>query len=343
MTVLPALAGLLGCLVAEPVPVTCEACHGSPPPVALGGFTDPTYRGVGAHAAHAEPSFSRPVACEECHVVPETVDADGHLDGEMPAEVAWEGTAKIDGVALPFDAEGLTCTVYCHGASLSDEALVPVWTEPGSAPCGSCHGLPPPPPHPDSGPNQCDRCHASIDAPELHIDGKLTLDDPGAGSTEPAGCTACHGRGDNPAPPADTQGNTDPGVTAVGAHEAHVLGGSLGAPVACGDCHVVPGLTEDPGHIDAAPAEVTFSGRARLGAASPSWSGTSCADTYCHGPAQPEWTTVDGSQVACGSCHALPPPPPHPANDNCQGCHGPAGPGQSIDAPALHIDGSVDF
>jgi predicted CxxxxCH...CXXCH cytochrome family protein len=348
MTVMSALAGLVGCLVAEPAPVTCDSCHGFPPPVALGGGTDPTERGVGAHAAHLEPAFSRPVACEECHLVPETVGAEGHIDTPWPAEVVWapEGLAVLDG-AEPFDVEALSCTVYCHGAGLTGAGLtggsstVPVWTEPGSAPCGSCHGDPPPPPHPQN--DQCSQCHApAAGDPEMHIDGVLTVD-----GGQDGGCTACHGQGNNPAPPPDTLGNTDTSETSVGAHDAHVLGGELGAPVACDDCHQVPGATEDPGHIDPSPAEVVFSGRAELGGADPDWNGTSCGDTYCHGPAQPQWTVVNGSQVPCGSCHALPPPEPDEHDlvgpEGGCGCHSTTGGDRTIDLPGQHINGSVEL
>jgi hypothetical protein len=337
-----ALAGLVGCLVAEPAPVKCDSCHGYPPPVALGGGTDPTERGVGAHAVHLEPAFSRPVDCEECHLVPDTIEAEGHIDTPWPAEVAWnpEGLAVLEGAAQPFDSQpdngALTCTVYCH------QAATPVWTEPGSAPCGSCHGTPPPPPHPPG--DQCAQCHApAADNPEMHIDGVLTVDGGGTGES----CTACHGQGDNPAPPPDTLGNTDTSETSVGAHDAHVLGGVLGAPVACNNCHEVPGTTDSPGHIDAAPAEVIFSGLAEQGPGNPSWNGTSCGDTYCHGPAEPQWTVVNGSQVACGSCHELPPPEPDEHDlvgpEGGCGCHSTTGGDRTIDLPAQHINGSVEL
>jgi predicted CxxxxCH...CXXCH cytochrome family protein len=57
----------------------------------------------------------------------------------------------------------------------------------------------------------------------------------------------------------------------------------------------------------------------------------------------PRWTTVDGTQAACGTCHGLPPAAPHVAIAQCDLCHGAVvGPGPSITTPALHINGIVE-
>ena len=57
-----------------------------------------------------------------------------------------------------------------------------------------------------------------------------------------------------------------------------------------------------------------------------------CSNVYCHGEFKwngsgnldndPVWTTVDGTQAACGTCHGLPPAPPHFNGDQCSMCHG---------------------
>jgi predicted CxxxxCH...CXXCH cytochrome family protein len=61
----------------------------------------------------------------------------------------------------------------------------------------------------------------------------------------------------------------------------------------------------------------------------------------------PSWTSVDGSEAACGSCHGLPPPRPHPyveQSPNCSGCHQDLAPdNRSFVRPDLHIDGEVTF
>ena len=68
------------------------------------------------------------------------------------------------------------------------------------------------------------------------------------------------------------------------------------------------------------------------GTLSSAFDGSTCNDIYCHGPTltvgagpntTPTWTTVDGTEAACGSCHAVPPPFPHPtvAATECGDCH----------------------
>jgi len=113
----------------------CDGCHGSAaspaPPRDLAGNMFTTALGVGAHQAHLlGPSGLRgPIACATCHVVPATLNAAGHIDSAMPAEVE---------PALGWDRVTATCTTSaCHGSAR------PVWTTSGGAACGSCHGIPP--------------------------------------------------------------------------------------------------------------------------------------------------------------------------------------------------------
>jgi predicted CxxxxCH...CXXCH cytochrome family protein len=126
---------------------------------------------------------SRPVACEECHQVPDKTLSPGHVDSALPAEV------RFSGVASAFDSSpgyvGGSCVdSYCHGADFPGRHesggtfTAPSWTEVGSgqASCGSCHGLPPPLPHPPVA--ACADCHRnllpdhrSFRFPELHVNG----------------------------------------------------------------------------------------------------------------------------------------------------------------------------
>jgi hypothetical protein len=61
----------------------------------------------------------------------------------------------------------------------------------------------------------------------------------------------------------------------------------------------------------------------------------------------PSWTTVDGTQAACGACHGLPPPRPHPKaelNPVCNACHkNIASDNTTFLRPELHVDGIVTF
>lgn len=164
-----------------------------------------------------------------------------------------------------------------------------------------------------------------------------------------AGCAlTCHGTDSSNAPPRSVSGGTETTSVGVGAHRAHVgVAASWHRQVVCADCHVVPAEVGSPGHLDGDnKAEVKFSVMAGAGA---QWSGTSCV-TGCHGSAAvggskpvPVWTTVDGSQSTCGSCHGTPPPAPHPAVSNCATCHPTMEEGSlTFRDPASHIDGKVD-
>jgi predicted CxxxxCH...CXXCH cytochrome family protein len=163
--------------------------------------------------------------------------------------------------------------------------------------------------------------------------------------TEPETCTSCHGAGDNPAPPPDVAGSSDTSHTSVGAHATHVA-----ADVACAECHVVPTAVGDAGHIDASPAEVTFGTLASDDGVTPSWDGSTCT-VYCHGASlsagsntTPNWTTVNGTQAACGTCHGTPPGGSHPSQTDCESCHGQvAGANMTIINDAKHGDGTVEF
>ncbi len=185
----------------------CTACHGSTtsaPPKDLAGNTDPTKRGVGAHAAHFGPStWHVQIPCSSCHVVPLTLDAPGHRDGDNVAEVKFTPLNR-DG---KYAAGTATCTnLYCHGNGQSSTGSAS-WITPGALTCTSCHrmngtGM--------SGEHskhigkdvQCSACHSTVInaartfiAPMLHINGlhevKLTE---GTYDASQKRCqnTACH-------------------------------------------------------------------------------------------------------------------------------------------------------
>ena len=162
-----------GCTEATPTPRACSSCHGTPasaaPPVALGGLDDSP--AIGAHTAHEVPSGAVAVACSECHEVPTTVDAPGHIDTPVPAEVQW-GTLGAQGVAEPYDVATQSCTVYCHGSTFVEDAAVQWNDGAGAVACGRCHGLPPPPPHPADA--QCSNCHPAP-GEGAHIDGQVSF------------------------------------------------------------------------------------------------------------------------------------------------------------------------
>ncbi|MFH2063886.1 MAG: CxxxxCH/CxxCH domain-containing protein [Pseudomonadota bacterium] len=165
-------------------------------------------------------------------------------------------------------------------------------------------------------------------------------------------CSVCHGSPDNAAPPVSVSGLTSTADIEVGAHQIHLTGGSIRAALPCESCHTVPLTVDQQGHRDASPAEITWSGLAATGGLSPVWtrSNPTCSNIYCHGATlsggslkNPVWTTVDGTQTGCGTCHGNPPPSPHTTESQCYTCHsGTVTATGGIDITGnRHIDGVV--
>ncbi|HEU5074683.1 MAG TPA: CxxxxCH/CxxCH domain-containing protein [Polyangiaceae bacterium] len=355
------LGTLPGCLERREAPAgegeftRCATCHGDPardpdsvlasaPPGDLWGSQEPSFPGVGAHQIHLSGSDTHEAfECSECHVVPHTVEEPGHADDPRPAEVVFGALAKTGDREPEYDPVARRCSdTWCHRSADA------VWTRPKSSAeaCGSCHGLPPPEPHPQS--EACHVCHgavvndrAEIAEPALHVNGTVELD---IGE-----CVGCHGDSDTAAPPVDTEGNSSVSALGVGAHRAHLAGGSWSRPLDCSECHRVPEDVDDPAHIDARPAEVLLDGVSRSGGREPAWDreSESCADTWCHAPSapggsSPRWTSAPG--LRCGECHGAPPPLPHPQVTNCEACHGAVvGPDLEIVDRTRHVDGTVDL
>ena len=339
----------------------CFACHGSPengdsapPPTSWrdGDSAD-------AHRQHLDAAeWHAAVECVSCHQLPTAVGDKGHVDSDLPAELIFSGLAEADDAVPRYNPATSKCSeTYCHGATLEAGGALtePSWNvvDGSQDECGTCHGAPPAGEHPQS--DRCEVCHDELMAadgifvaPELHIDGSVE-------ANEEVECNACHGNETNSAPPADTVGNTETDAPGVGAHQAHLDAAGLAwrAEVTCNECHVVPENVDEDGHLDTSlPAELTWGSLAKADDASPVYNNDSrCSDVYCHGATlleggantEPDWTVVDGTQDACGSCHSLPPAGGHPNSDDCSACHGEvvADDGGFI-APERHIDGEVD-
>jgi predicted CxxxxCH...CXXCH cytochrome family protein len=346
----------------------CNSCHGNAdnpaPPVDTEGRSDTALVSVGAHQAHLnEGPIALAFPCESCHPVPDIADEFAHINGVV--ELVWSPLASADGATPSWDPATATCTSYCHGQTLPGGAhTTPKWTDLSGlqAGCGACHSLPPPAPHPQS--SQCSLCHPTVDASlnfvqkDLHVNGTVDV------KPLSAGCSSCHGSADNAAPPVDVQGHSDPSLMTVGAHQSHLRPAAfanLSAPIACTECHDVPTLSDPYAHINGV-IEVTFANATLANAegATPTWDPVTgqCSNVYCHGNGSflaasgdgsnrtPTWNVVNGTQDACGSCHALPPAAPHPQNDPvCGDCHGTVVTGGNLQIanPALHINGHVDF
>lgn len=168
------------------LPTTCNGCHGSStndaPPRDLSGSQDTTRVGVGAHQSHlVGRGLARLVSCDECHVVPATIDAGTHLDGVT--QVRFQGVARSNLANATYT--NASCTNACHdvshliGATGGGQHTSPRWTvvDGTQRQCDSCHGAPPPLPHPAR--NDCGGCHLNAQAdggfvrPELHVNGRV--------------------------------------------------------------------------------------------------------------------------------------------------------------------------
>ena len=332
----------------------CTPCHGGEdnasgaPPQDLRGRSDTAVPSVGAHSTH----IAAGVDCSACHPKPASVSSPGHMDGRV--DLAWGPIATANGALSPrFDEATGTCTsVYCHGSFAGGIAgNAPSWIRvgQGGGACGTCHPIPPSSNgHPQS--TACGNCHPGYGSTSVnlaaHVNGELDV--------LPMSCTSCHGDPTraatalNPllgaAPPVDTRGDSSPDAHGVGAHLAHLQDGPFRPALPCTECHVVPASLV--GH-PTGTLVLAWGTLASTGGATPSYSGGSCASTYCHGAtlgaggtnSTPAWTS-GSAEAACGTCHAAPPPSPHPPNPGCGHCHD----GYSSTAVNLasHVNGALD-
>jgi predicted CxxxxCH...CXXCH cytochrome family protein len=282
------------------------------------------------------------------------VDASRHANGAVDVLFSGVALGPLDGGAA-WNRATATCTAWCHTAGAAGAAS-PAWTSTGGPlGCDGCHGRPPPAPHP--GWDNCAACHlnATSDAGLPFVDKALHVN--GVVDAAPlANCDGCHGSALNPAPPRDVSGNSATTLRSVGAHQSHLRDAGIFRVVECSDCHPVPAQTIAPGHANGT-VELVFSGPAIAGGATPTFDGTSCANTTCHKPdalrtggtstggthQTPVWTRVDGSQVNCYACHGFPPPAPHPQMFTCETCHQNYEGGGRFSRPELHVNGSITF
>jgi predicted CxxxxCH...CXXCH cytochrome family protein len=341
---------------ADPQAGCAIGCHGgelsNAPPTSLSGATETTAVGIGAHQAHLDPAstWHRPIACADCHRVPEEVSSPGHVDdGDRTAELTF-GMIAGPGAAW----NGTTCTTACHGsAAYGGTAPTPQWTrvDGTQATCGSCHGTPPPAPHPTD--TNCAACHPTMEEgalafrdPASHINGVVDV----VGSDATGGCTSCHGSPASSAPPRDLSGDTARTASGVGAHQQHLGPSTWHREIACASCHVVPTTADAPGHRDGDNvAEVIFDPLNPAGVYTAAT--TTCASQYCHGNGRGNTGTISWlaqGPLPCTGCHSTNGSGQsgehrkHVGEENmaCADCHLDVVNAQlAIIAPALHVNG----
>ena len=167
-------------------PQDCNGvCHGSAnapyPPKALNGETSVTYLGVGSHNAmltmDSTIRYAARVECNECHRLVTSYSDSNHIidNPDGIAEVVFGTLAKTPtGTIVPnptWDRNTATCSgTYCHGNFKNGNVNAsPIFNNPSSVVCGSCHGNPttgnplPGGTHPTGFTiNQCFWCHGSV-------------------------------------------------------------------------------------------------------------------------------------------------------------------------------------
>ena len=293
----------------------CGTCHGdadsAAPPRSLAGLEDTSAVEVGAHRSHLrDGAIRKAILCQECHRVPTSLDEPTHRD-PPPAELQWGVLARSHDLAPLWDREAETCTAtYCHGTTLGGGSnTTPRWTlvDGTQAACGTCHGAPPPGPHPQN--PQCHSCHPgtahtdeTIDvAGGLHIDGIVQVSTTGA-------CDGCHG-----APPASGSHLVHYGASAATASyggtavAATLMPDGTAYAFDCGHCHPLalshhanglPNAGGGQAEIDLSPAGAPANSLKALHPATASYQpgatlavdaegfsyteGGSCSDVYCH-------------------------------------------------------------
>jgi predicted CxxxxCH...CXXCH cytochrome family protein len=292
-------------------------CHGAK--LAAGGIgANPVWSGgrLACNACHGFPPpapHTTSTACSVCH--PGTVKADGtvndagglHANGTVEAAgghaAGWSNPDQHGPAAMA----GLSACRSCHGQNLDGVGGT-------ASSCAACHdraGY-------ASWQSNCTFCHGAKTANYV------------AGSVAAA------------APPRGTQGETATTTLAVGAHQKHLAGATLGPAVACTECHAMP---TDLSHLDGVAA-VAFGPGAKRGGATPGWSAGRCSNVYCHGGTlaggsnnAPTWI-AGATQTTCGTCHGVPPPAPHTTSTACGTCH--TGYTSTTVNAALHMNGTVD-
>jgi hypothetical protein len=192
----------------------------------------------------------------------------------------------------------------------------------------------------------------------------------------PQACNTCHGTAAAPAseianwtPPKDLDDNIYPESPGVGAHQAHMLKNTWTTAYNkdCSQCHTNVNYYDDPTHVNQ-EVDMEFSPLANWwgkNSSSYSFANYTCSNVYCHGNftlrrdessnswvytdsvmtgsnSTLKWTEVGTGQVACGTCHDLP-PKGHQNRPDCSSCHATVvDENRNIINKDKHINGFID-
>jgi len=278
---------------------TCNKCHGRGnstgyPDYANGGGNSATSN---LHAGHMN-GLTSTTDCADCHRktaetgVPNRFRPYSTLHLSGGPNVIFNKTKSYIGNNANVNTVGfqVTCSnIVCHGSA------APVW---GAQKAGSG----------GAGVRTCTKCHGTTTTADYLTNYSSAMIAPGY-----------NGEGTD-----TTQANSAPTSPRVGAHQRHMLGSAISAPVKCGECHMVVTNVRSGNHWNYSTATLTFSGRATTNGHVPSVTRTngiiSCSTTNCHSGVSDSGTTMvpfwnmtglvkeTGTTVGeCIKCHAMPP------------------------------------
>jgi DnaJ-class molecular chaperone len=330
--------------------VSCYTCHATFPHVS--DWDDSTT--VDFHGSYLKLRNWNVTSCKNCHGNSFTGGTSEiacyTCHSQFPHPDGWEESSptidpNFHGLFLQTNNWNLTACQDCHGTTYLGSNRVPI-----SCSTSGCHEDVAQTP---KTPEACNTCHGNFRA--------------SANDTI------------SWAPPRTLSGDTLRTIAGVGAHRQHLVPDSLGNIVKCRECHSVPSTTFVSGHVDSPlPVEVLFndslaglpSGDGTL-VPNPSYntSNNKCDNTFCHGNwrlkkdsaptnlkfaytdsvmvglnSSPLWTGTS-SEVACGTCHGLPPQGHLGASVvACVSCHGDVtdNTGKIVNK-AKHINGKIDL
>lgn len=175
----------------------CSQCHGTPPPPGNAGYE--LDEADLPHPLHAgEGGFG--YDCVRCHDIGDRRYA-GHNTTPASFQDVWFDDFNPNG---SYDTDERSCGgVYCHSDGAAARSVPgepayasPVWTEPESGACGTCHGIDEDTLttviHPQHlGFAECTVCHAGYEE-STHVNKQVDFAD-GQTLAETEACTQCHG------------------------------------------------------------------------------------------------------------------------------------------------------
>lgn len=342
---------------------SCDSCHGNPPnsgTIGAGGLAKPATNALGttppasggAHMAHA--GAPRNMACNTCHngygakaMPSNTIDIgfnvnNGNFPGFGPAAVT-TGTlnapnslnapykwAPAAGTTVTTNAGNLSCSLYCHGSTLTGGSITnPNWavTDGTQDACGTCHGASAGAP-PTTGSHgrhagaaglalTCDKCHGPH-PDNSHVDGTVTWNLSAIAATAqyktPTGSYATTGSTGGLAPSAayGTCTNISCHSSGTGVWTGTASGGTTpvwGSPAGCNACH---GNTVNTNYLKALPTYASGSPKPNAhpvhqdinDASADGSTGTGPQCKHCHYTITTSNTSINGTaatQHAAGS------------------------------------------